>query len=161
VNPPIIAKAKNPKDESEAIVVSFDARWLEAIRSKQFSSALRKRVPQSFRPRWMYIYVNSPASVILARASVVNISSVPLVEALAHQQELCLSEKEIERYSAGAKAVGLYKLGSIELARTHLTLTWLRQHMVFHPPQSFFALKDEAKTIIDRSPGFSRPEQVR
>lgn len=160
MNPSVIAKARNPKDESEAIVVSFDARWLEAIRSKRFSRVLRKRVPQSFCPQWMYIYVYSPTSLIVARASIANISSVSLVEALAHKQELCLSETEIERYFAGAKAVGLYKLGLVELARTHLTLTWLRQHMIFHPPQSFFTLKDEAKTIIDRSAGFSHPKQV-
>lgn len=151
----LTAKSANAQ-LSTGIVVSFDARWLVPISEGRISLVLRKRVPQSASPEWMYIYVNSPASFLLARAPIKKILTLSLAEALKRRNELVLTNDEINSYLQGSVAVGAYELGRIEIARNPLRLSWLHQNMTFNPPQSFFFLASDAQSFIDQHAGLLR-----
>jgi predicted transcriptional regulator len=152
----LAAKAANA-EPSISVVVSFDARWLRPISAGRISLVLRKRVPQSALPEWMYIYVNSPASVLLGRARIKKILTVSLAEALKRQKELELTSDEIGAYLRGSATVGAYQLRRTEIADNPLRLNWLQQNMTFNPPQSFFFLASTAQAVIDKHAGLMRP----
>ena len=151
----LTAKAANA-EASTGVVVSFDARWFRPISEGRISLVLRKRVPQSALPKWMYMYINSPASVLLARAPIKKILTLPLADALKRHKELDLANDEIGAYFRGSAAVGAYELGPLEIASEPLQLSWLRHNMTFHPPQSFFFLAQTAQAVIDKHGGFVR-----
>lgn len=154
------AKAQTTEERSGAIVVSFDARWAEPFRLRKVKRVLRKRVPQSTDADWLYVYVNSPASCLLARAKLAGIHDTVLAHALASSDAIGLSGREIETYFGRTESMGEYELATIEVAVTPLRLTWLKDHLVFHPPQSFLFLSSKAKQIIDEAAGF-KTERLR
>lgn len=143
------AKAKNAAEVSSGILVSFDAHWLDPILGKKFQKVLRKRVPVSAIPDWMYIYVNAPTSTLIARSLIKSVDEVTMAEALHDSKELCLTEAQVRYYFGDSKTVGRYTLNTIQIADHKLSLTELRGKMVFHPPQSFFFLSTKAKDTID------------
>ena len=152
--PRISAKATSQETRSDSIVVSFDNFWYDRIRSRSFSAVIRKRVPTSFRPSWIYFHVNSPRSAICARASLTAIGSLTLDAALKIADALALSTELITSYVADAKATGVYWLGEIELAKIEVAASTLANRMSYNPPQSFFVLSKEAKRIVDEMCGF-------
>jgi predicted transcriptional regulator len=155
---PVRLAAKAVNDElSIGIVVSFDARWLEPISEGHIRLVLRKRVPRSALPKWMYIYINNPASVLLGRAPIKKTLTMSRAEALKRQDELVLTNGEISDYLRGSDAIGAYELGRTEIARNPLRLNWLQENMAFHPPQSFFYLASAAQAFIDKHAGFLPP----
>lgn len=155
----LIAKAENGVS-STAIVVSFDAHWLEPISKGHVSLVLRKRVPQSVSPTSMYIYINSPASVLMGRAPIRGILTLSPSETLKRQSELGLTKDAINAYLQGSVSVGAYELGRVETATNPLQLHWLRQNMAFNPPQSFFFLASKAQAVIDRHARFARATKL-
>lgn len=150
---PLEAKATDA-GVSTVVVVSFDARWLEPIIKRQVRLVLRKRVPRSTSPHWMYVYINSPESVLMARARVKQVVSLSLRDAIERRNTSILTTEEINKYFGGAREIGAYELGDIQLASNPLQLMWLRKHMTFNPPQSFFFLAVKAQEFIDKNAGF-------
>lgn len=152
----LIAKADVLENQGGAIVVSFEASWLDSIRKKLITRVIRKRVPKTNNPRFLYVYVNSPVGALVARAKISKLSAANIATALKHAKTLCLSPKEIKAYIGPANEVGMYQLESIQLASKPMTLHELRSAMTFHPPQSFFFLSREAQSVIDQKARFGR-----
>ena len=152
--PPRLEAKATGNELSSAIVVSFDARWLEPISNRRVRLVLRKRVPRSMSPDLMYIYINSPASILLARARIRSIFSISQNEALKRSDEFQLTAEEIKRYFHEATEVGAYALGSVEVAARPPSLEWLRRRLTFNPPQSFFFLAPAAQKLIDEHAEF-------
>lgn len=149
-----LAKATRDSEASDAVVVSFDHEWYQPLRSKAFRAVIRKRVPKTFSPRWLYFHVNSPVSAICARGKLESVGVVPLKEALGLQQELKLSDKAILAYVGRKTDIGLYRLESISLAAREATIGSLSAEMAYFPPQSFFRFSEKGKAIADRICGF-------
>lgn len=152
----IRSKANSPAETSSGIVVSFDAKWLELILADRFRKVLRKRVPVSTRPEWIYIYVNAPTSALVAKSAIKSIGEIGLADAIKTSKDLCLTESQIRFYFSDSMRVGMYTLGRVHVADTPLNLTELRSKMVFHPPQSFLFLSLQAKETIDVCAQFRR-----
>lgn len=152
--PSIMAKATSPDTRSDAIVVSFDYRWYTRMRARAFSAVIRKRMPTSTRPSWLYIHVNAPKSAICARAAIAALEHRDLASALALSDVLALSPQAIASYVADAASIGVYRLRRIEFARTEVTTALLAHHMRYSPPQSFLVLSLQGKHLIDRLCGF-------
>ncbi len=154
-DPIVRAKAENIESRSDGIVVSFGAGSYRALKARTFSSVIRKRVPTSFRPRWLYFHINVPCSSVCARAELLRVELISATEAIALSRSLDLPEAEILAYLGGANAVGCYRLGRIQHAAPEAKADKIREHMIYHPPQSYFVLSKEGKAILDRLAGFS------
>jgi predicted transcriptional regulator len=70
------------------------------------------------------------------------------------ERELDLPFVEIDEYIADRKTIGLYEIGKIELPKEALSFSKLAESMIYHPPQTYFALSSEARRIIDELGGF-------
>jgi predicted transcriptional regulator len=147
------AKAMNKTEECDAVVVSFGAGSYQPLLERRFKAVIRKRVPRTLNPRWIYIHVNAPISAICARAEVLRIEHLRLEQVIELARDLDMSVADIKAYVDSA--IGCYFLGQIEFPRTRLTVKELTERMVYHPPQSFFVLSGEAKKVIDEMANFT------
>ncbi len=154
------AKALKPEEHTGAVVVSFDARWIDLIRKRKIKGILRKRIPTTLGAQWLYAYVNSPVSAIVARAVIENTTSVSMPLAIRMSNDLGLSPNEIKNYFSRAQCVGMYEIKAFELAVTPLTLERIRRDLVFYPPQSFFFMSKLGKEFIDEEAHFKRPAKA-
>ncbi len=150
----IWAKAETPEMRSDAIVVSFDYIWYEPLHRRRFSAIIRKRVPTSFQPSWIYFHINSPKSAICARASLKGIDHLDLKSAIDIEKFLGLSRDEIISYFGHLDSIGVYLLENIELAEVEVSIGKLAERLIYNPPQSFFALSRPAKMVINQMCGF-------
>ena len=149
-----VARAKSVVDRSDGIVVSFDFGWYEAITQGQFSAIIRKKVPTSVKPKWLYLHVNTPKSSVCARAEIISIERVSRSRACEIQEVLHLSKKEIENYFCQSESVGCYYIGNLIAATREIGVRALCMRMDYHPPQSFFILSLDGKRILDEMCGF-------
>jgi hypothetical protein len=155
------ATAKNESERSDAIVVSFNHNWYEKIKKGSFSAIIRKRVPMSTEPKWLYFHVNSPISAICARAPIRSIRRVSRQSAQAHAGRLNMSELQVSDYIGTQDTVGLYEIGPVELASKIIAASKLATVLRYYAPQSFFILSSIAKAMIDQMGGFSDPKRTR
>lgn len=149
------AKASHASDESDAIVVSFDARWHSLLLARAFTLVIRKRVPKERTKRWLYFHINSPVAALCARAEITRIATITSSEAVRRTKDIGLSAEEIRSYIGDQGAIGCYALGGIELAKHPATVAILAEHLRYFPPQSFVVLSRGAKTTIDKLCGFN------
>jgi hypothetical protein len=150
----VLAKAVNPAARSEAIVVSFGSEWYASLRSGRFTAVIRKRVPASTQPHWLYFHINSPKSAICARADILAVEKIDRSKALQIKRELDLSEDRILDYFGRRESMGCYRLGKISYPDREVTSGQIVEHMVYYPPQSFFVLSKHGKELLDRLCGF-------
>jgi hypothetical protein len=155
VGPRIPAKAAMPEDRSDAIVVSFEYKWYTAIIRAAFSLVIRKRIPTSHKPDWMYFHVNAPKSVICARASVTAVGTMPTKLLCTFTSELALHPDEIAQYCKGREEVGVYRIAGVTLPAVEASMAVLQRELIYSPPQSFMFLSRQAKAVIDRICNFS------
>ena len=157
----IIAKAVDSESRSEAIVVSFGSEWYASLRGQRFTAVIRKRVPASTQPHWLYFHINSPKGAICARAEIRSVETIDRSRALQIKRELDLSEALILDYLGRRESIGCYQLGKIDYPGTEVTTGEIAAHMVYHPPQSFFVLSKNAKALLDRLCGFQTDDVVK
>ena len=149
------ATAVQSEDRSDAVVVSFDSRWYDALRTGSLSMVIRKKVPMSEQPHWLYFHVNSPKSAICARTRILAVEHLPTQAVHAFVNELSLTSEEIDRYCGHLKEVGVYRLSDIELAAPEASLAELRRRLHYSPPQNFMFLSIQAKGIVDQACAFA------
>lgn len=152
----VVAAAKDEKERSDAIVVSFDNKWHEKIKEGVFSAIIRRRVPTALQPRWLYFHVNSPIKAICGRAEIRSVKKVDRASAASFTKELALSVSEIELYIGDRETVGIYEIGAIELSIEDLSTSKLAESLLYYPPESYLSLSSSAKAIIDRLGEFGR-----
>jgi hypothetical protein len=148
------AKANNAEEQSDAVVVSFAAEWHKLIESKSFSAVIRKRIPRTIEPKWLYFHVNSPIGAICARAQIESCKEILIDEACAISISINLSPQHIRDYAEEHQKIGCYRLVKIFNAAQPVIQSQLSGHMKYHAPQSFFILSKAAKSIIDQLAGF-------
>jgi predicted transcriptional regulator len=151
----INAKAISVETRSDGIVVSFEHKWYPLIRDRAFSVVIRKRIPSSFTPKWLYFHVNSPRSSIVARASLRAVAEMSVNSTLDLANDIGLTRAEILAYVGDRQTIGVFRIRQIELARNEISKSILGQHMSYSPPQSFFILSRAAKSLVDQLCGFS------
>jgi predicted transcriptional regulator len=151
----IIAKATDRKSRSDSILVSFHSRWEKPFLQNQIRVIFRKRVPTSYTPSFLYIYLNRPSSRVIARANIKKIDFVGLDEALKLSKKAAITTNELKSYMTGRDDVGMYFLKSVELATKPFSLEEMRENMRFTPPQSFVILSKNANNMIRKRCGFS------
>lgn len=150
------AKATNTTDRSDALVVSFGAAWQKHVIGRDFSLVIRKRVPRVDTFHWLYLYLNSPLGSICARTEISSISHIPAQEAIDRAHEINLSAAEIASYIGTDELIGCYKIGALEIAPSPASAAAIRARMVFYPPQSFFILSKQGKSVLDELAGYTK-----
>jgi predicted transcriptional regulator len=148
------------EEQSDAIVVSFDAQWHGPLNEKSFNLVLRKRIPQVSAFKWLYFHVNNPVSAICGRGLINRTFAITRSEAIRSRKALNLSVPEIESYIGKDATIGCYQLGHVELAPRPVSARELCTRIVYHPPQSFFIVSADAKEVIDEMAGFTRNARV-
>lgn len=146
----IYAKALTDDDRSDSIIVSFDSAWLQKILDATFSAVIRKRVPVSVIPSWIYFHINAPFSEIRARARIDTIKMISKQDAVRLHKQLDLSIDEIRAYVGAASEIGAYSVAEFEIASNNITARALQEQMIYSPPQSFLFLSREGKAVVDR-----------
>jgi hypothetical protein len=150
----ILAKATTTQSQSNAIVVSFDFSWYKLLRAKKFRLIIRKRVPKTMKPKWMYCYIKLPKKAICACAEIVSVDNITKTEALMRSENIVLTSNEIQGYFGDLRLIGCYKIGKISFPKKEATIDDLSKQLIYHPPQSFFILSKNAKNLIDKICGF-------
>lgn len=146
----IYAKALTDDDRSDSIVVSFDSAWRQKVLDATFSAIIRKRVPVSVTPSWIYFHINAPFSELRARARIKAIEMISKQDAVKLHKQLDLSIDEIRAYAGAASEIGAYSVAAFELASNNITTRALQEQMIYSPPQSFLFLSHEGKAVVDR-----------
>ena len=155
------AKALTVDSRSDAIVVSFGFEWLDRLRRRTFSAVIRKRVPRTFVPTWMYVHINAPKSAICARARILALETISIEEGLNLATKLDLSAPMIKEYVGQASTIGLYRIDDVCFPADDISAEEIGKHMKYYAPQSFFALSKSGKRLLDRLGGFRKPVDAR
>lgn len=149
----INAKASGIEDRSNAIIVSFDSRWHDAITNGRIGAIIRKRIPKDVY-EWLYVHINSPIGAICGRTKIKRICNLTIAEAINLSDEIRLSAKDISAYVGRANSIGCYKIGLFELAKNPQKTEIINRTIYYNPPQSFLILSKSAKKIIDDNSEF-------
>jgi predicted transcriptional regulator len=142
-------KASCESEASDAIVVSFDAKWRELLAEEDITKVFRKRAPRNSAPRYIYIYIGAPISAICGRFEVLKLEWLPIEEVLAIASKGAISTNELQQYSRDYKSLAVYTVSKLKLFQIPLTYTLLHQRFQFSPPQSFFTLSKTGQHQID------------
>jgi predicted transcriptional regulator len=152
-------KATTNDDASEAIVVSFDAKWGEILQQKHLTRVFRKRAPRNVGPSYMYIYIGTPVRALIGRCEVFGLDWLPTKEAIALFSEGAISEDDLRRYASTYEKLAVYTVGPIQVCRSPLSFSFLQEQFTFSPPQSFFVLSRTGQQKIDEVAGFAERSQ--
>lgn len=147
-------KANSPKDSTNAIVISFDSKWKNAILDSSFSVVFRKRGPKSPALDWIYFYVSAPYSGIIGRGKIDKYESMPLNNALGLCRKAGLTTTELQEYAEGYDSLAVFTLATIEPATKPMYLNQLTTNFAFKPPQSFVIMSVDGKEELDIALGF-------
>lgn len=147
-------KSQTTDDASNAIVVSFDAKWGDIIPVKPVTRVFRKRAPRNFVPTKMYVYIGAPVSALIGRCEVTSLDWLPIKEALALSSEGAIPQDELRRYAGDYDTMAVYTIESIEVCRSPLSYSQLHEQFSFSPPQSFFVLSKAGQAELDELAGF-------
>ena len=150
----VVARAQTHQDRSDAIIVSFNSNCYQSLHEKSFSLIIRKRIPISMKPRWLYFHLNSPISSICARAKIIRIEQQSLMHVLKRIAKIGLPKDEIKSYVGNAESVGIYVISDIEITPVEVTIAQLKRKLNYSPPQSFLVLSVEGKKIVDHMCGY-------
>lgn len=149
MTPFLSAKASSDGNRSDSVLVSFDSRWEHAINNGDLKAFIRKRLPKTITPKWIYGYCGSPVAAILARFRVIRVTEVSSLEAVKLASRLGMSAGDVESYCKGRPIIGYCEVAEMQKALRPMTLQDIRSVMSFHPPQSFIILSKTACEIID------------
>ena len=141
-------RAEDLSDRSGDILVPFNHRWRTSFELDRIRAIFRRRVPASFRPRHLFVYVGSPEKVLLGYCEINELKKVALHEAEQYLEQACIDRNELEEYFRGYKGIGLYVVGSLNKLYSPLRLDELKEKTGFIPPQSFVALSHRASSFL-------------
>jgi predicted transcriptional regulator len=148
-------KFRTAFDASDAIVVSFHAKWRELFMQNAVKRIFRRRAPRT-APTQMYVYIGSPVSAIIGRCTITDLDWLPVEDVLALSSEGALSRDELSQYIGNYQTLAVYSVRPIEVCRRSLPLSILKERFSFSPPQSFFALSRAGQQALDDAAEFIR-----
>ncbi|MET1755524.1 hypothetical protein ABVV53_08635 [Novosphingobium sp. RD2P27] len=150
----IPVRPANADDRSNAVILSFGAKWADPIKRGATTWVIRKRVPLVTKPEFVYFHVNAPVSAIIARGRVGTIERVSANFAAEHHQYLEMTKSDILSYVGDSPTIGLLKFESVEIAPKVATMSELIKMLEYFAPQSFSFVSRKALPIIDKACGF-------
>ena len=142
-----LAKATDAHTSTSSIVVSFDSKWHKLLLDGKIRAFVRRRGPTKFVPEWVYAYINSPVSALVAKLPVTHFEWRRGFDA-----KLCddaaLQPQEMRFYTGDANYAA-FRVGSPCFARPQISLKELQATFGFVPPQSFFIVSIDGRRRLD------------
>jgi predicted transcriptional regulator len=126
---------------------------------KKIFAVFRKRVPITFLPSMLYMYINNPSSRVIGKAKIKKIDLVDISTAISLSSSACISGEEIKSYIGNSSKLGVYLLDTFVVAPTPATLRAIRKYMKFYPPQSFLILSRQSKALLDNLCSFKKAKR--
>lgn len=146
-------KAASHSDRSGDILVSFDARWFEPIKNGEVNVIYRRRIPTSFSPKRLFVYIKTPMKCLIGWYEIEKIEKVSAEEAKKYMKDASIAESDLREYFEGYLEVGIYVVGDFYRLNNSMTLEELNNRTGFTPPQSFVALSHRATEFLSTSMG--------
>lgn len=137
------------------VAVAFNSEELPRIERALFTAVIRRQIP-AIAPSHLYFHVNRPISAIVARARVWSVRKVAPGEALSMSGQLNMTRAQIAAYIGERSSVGIYEITDIEPFAKRLHMEELRRAFIYHPPQNFLRLSEEAIAFILREGGVAQ-----
>ena len=147
---PVFKLKRTSTDPSDAIIVTFAGRWLDAIHNHEIVSVFRKMGPTDFTPRVVYLYVAAPTSAIVARSRLRDYAHMAVSDALKVCKSGRLSEAELRDYAGSYKELIVMRLGDIEIAQHPISLKELADDFDYWPSSTFIPLSGTGVETLDR-----------
>ena len=147
-----LAKATDAKTRTSSIVVSFDSKWHTLLLEGKIHAIVRKRGPKKIKPEWIYVYVNSPISALVAKMPIRRFEWRQGFDARLCK-DAALPPDEMMSYT-GAEKYATFHVGKPRLASPRISLRELASKLHFTPPQSFFVVSVSGKQALDRLGNF-------
>jgi predicted transcriptional regulator len=151
-------KSQDNNDASDAILVSFDAKWVKPLNDGSVSQVFRKRGPKSTSPSWVYVYAGTPIKAVIGRLPVIHLRQLTIKESLALANEGALERSELAEYAGEYSSLFVFTVGKFQSASTEVTFPELKEKYGFAPPQSFLILSTQRKNALDTLCGFAEGE---
>lgn len=146
---------KSPDDaSSEAIILSFDAKWLEALEAHSIDVVFRKMGPKTFTPKTLYAYLAMPISAIVARCPLSEVSTRDLEEAVTLVGRAGLSETELRAYAGTHSRLLIYELARIDMAAKYIEFDTLREDYDYWPSSNYIPLSASGIETLDKLGSF-------
>ena len=141
-------------DNSQSIILSFHARWVEPLREQKCTAVFRKRGPTKLTPTMIYVYAARPISAIVARMPVLEYQYVDTEVALKMANKGAISREELASYANRWDQLLIYTIGKVEFASEPVSRTTLSSDYGFAPSQTYIPLSHDGKSILDHLAGF-------
>ena len=142
-------KCVDTNETYEDILVSFHSKWLEHFLSKKISYVFRKRIPITFKPNKLFIYLTNPHKMVIGYSKIKYVFYANKAEGYNYLEKACLDSEEYRKYVDVNDEIGVYEVEHIKIAKKHLTLNYIRKTFLkFAPPQSFVKISKEATDFL-------------
>ena len=136
--------------QNRDVVLSIRPQYSSRIMTGEKTVELRRRFPTSApRGTIAYIYSTSPERAMVGHAEIVGVRRLAVEEIWRNYAEVaCIEKADFDSYFEG-----LDQGYAVELANAHpfeppLSLSFLREHLKFEPPQSFLYAKQDLKRML-------------
>jgi predicted transcriptional regulator len=150
----VTVRSQHLEDQSDAIILSIEAKWIDQLKTGTLKWLMRKRIPASSKPKFVYLHAKAPVSAIFAKARIERLEMMPAGFAIDHSAQFAMTAAEVRSYLGGSPNVGVMKFGRVLGAKKNADLETLRRRLNYHPPQSFSFVSREAAGVIDGICGF-------
>lgn len=152
---PFSLKKNDARDEPCRIILSFDGKWLEPIKTQAIQCIFRKMGPHRFTPTHLYAYLAKPVSAIVARMPVTSFGPITLSEAEELATKAMLTLAELRAYAGKKSELVVYHVGPIFVARTPIEFGTLQRAYQYWPSSNYIPLSTHGSEVLDTLGGFA------
>ncbi len=136
-------------DESDAIVLTFNQRWLEPLTYGRVSVVFRKSGPTDFTPQLVYAYIAAPTSSIAFRMEITSYSSMPVEATFELADAGAISKSDLKSYAGSNHNLVVMRIGQIFVAELPITCDFLAQNFNFWPSSTYIPLSSAGVATLD------------
>jgi len=148
----------NKDDPSNAIMLTFDVKWLEPLLAGNVSYVFRKMGPNRFVPDLIYAYFSQPISAVAAKCPVISWESLSIDEALALASQGSISTHELHSYAKDYKELIVIGIGKPQEAKTRIEMQFMRKEFGFWPSSTFMPLSATGCKTLNALAKFAKPK---
>jgi predicted transcriptional regulator len=136
-----VAKTANDSSSGRLMLLSIHPRHVQNMLTGIKTVELRRTRPAVAPGQPVAIYATTPAAAIVATCRIerVEVDTPPAIWA-ATSARAAVTREEFDRYFEGSAVAVALHLSAIAALRRSVPLTKIREHGVFHPPQTWHYL---------------------
>ena len=141
---------RTPTDTSDAIMLTFNAKWQGPLLAGEVEVVFRKQGPRGFVPTLMYPYVAAPISAIVARIPIISYASVSAERAIELANRGSIDKDELRDYANGLDSLLVIELGPVAVAKYPITCSYMSEHFNFWPSSTYIPISATGMQRLDK-----------